>query len=270
MGNTESQEGFRVIDVNPNSPASEAGLMSYLDFIVSINGLKLQPDNTFSSIISKSLECRVFLKVYNIISSETREVVVVPRDNWGGQGYLGATVRWEHWNDFQGLKVLEVHPNSIASSAGLEPNEDFVLGTSEKTFNSIDHLGALIQAQSKLVLYVYNCRTNSVRKVSIENPQKGNLGLSVGEGMLNRLPSDVKELEVKSPNEPALVTVLQAEPQEEQKEEIPPPPCVHIPKTVPVMTSEQQTLKILPPPSIYESHQQKSNFQVLESKYVTS
>lgn len=95
MGSSESTHGFRVIDIQLNSPAKSAGLISYLDFIVSANGIHLQPNGALHNIISKSLKCRVFLKVFNILTQEIREVIVIPSNEWGGDGLLGASLRWE-------------------------------------------------------------------------------------------------------------------------------------------------------------------------------
>ena len=59
MGSAESVPGYRVVDVNPNSPASEAGLRSYLDIIISANGVRLNSGPGFVNILSKSNSCKV-------------------------------------------------------------------------------------------------------------------------------------------------------------------------------------------------------------------
>lgn len=78
MGSQQGNQAFRVIDVFPSSPAQESGLQSYLDFILSANGLHLSTDQQFSKIIQKSRGCKVFLQVYNELSKTVRDICVVP------------------------------------------------------------------------------------------------------------------------------------------------------------------------------------------------
>ena len=56
MGNSTSQEeskvGYRVLGVQPNSPAEKGGLVSFFDFIVEANGISLNTlDDTFVKLI---------------------------------------------------------------------------------------------------------------------------------------------------------------------------------------------------------------------------
>ena len=57
MGNGPSQEeadkvGYRVLGVQPNSPAAKGGLVSFFDFIVAANGIPLKTlDSTFVDLI---------------------------------------------------------------------------------------------------------------------------------------------------------------------------------------------------------------------------
>ena len=81
MGSNTSTYGFRIIHIENNSPAAKAGLVSYLDFIVEANGVALSPDNTLNTIISKSLNCKVLLKVFNALSSQFRTLQVLPSNS---------------------------------------------------------------------------------------------------------------------------------------------------------------------------------------------
>ncbi len=48
--------GYRVLGVQPNSPASEANLVSVFDFIVAARGVPLKAmDNTFFDMVKDSL-----------------------------------------------------------------------------------------------------------------------------------------------------------------------------------------------------------------------
>ena len=78
MGNTTSQDdsevvGYRVLGVQPNSPASKIGLVSFFDFIIAANGVPLKTlDSTFIDLIKASEDKPLPLTVYNCKASTTR------------------------------------------------------------------------------------------------------------------------------------------------------------------------------------------------------
>ncbi|CAN0452243.1 unnamed protein product, partial [Phaeothamnion confervicola] len=58
--------GYRVLGVQPNSPAGAVGLVSFFDFIVAANGVPLRTlDNTFIELIKSSQDKQLPLTVYN-------------------------------------------------------------------------------------------------------------------------------------------------------------------------------------------------------------
>lgn len=209
MGASESLAGYRVIEVSENSPASEAGLNSYLDFIIAANGLKLVPNNTFQNIISKSKGCRVFLRVFNVLTQAMRDVVVVPREDWGGDGLMGATIRWEDCIVGDVLRIVSVVPGSKAEAAGLVPYKEYVMGTQEETVASIDRLAMLMRKSDSIVLFVYNSDTQNVRKVCLET-SGDSVGLEVAQGMFHGWPG--------ASNSPTEVPPVQDEPQTTQED----------------------------------------------------
>jgi hypothetical protein len=101
MGNSNSSEeealskvGYRVLGVQPNSPASQIGLVSFFDFIVAANGVPLTTlDNTFIELIKLSEDKVLPLKVYNCKCKKVRDVELIPSRNWPGEGMLGVTIR---------------------------------------------------------------------------------------------------------------------------------------------------------------------------------
>jgi predicted metalloprotease with PDZ domain len=207
MGNSASQEeidavGYRVLGVQPNSPAACAGLVSFFDFVVAANEYPLKAlDQVFVEMIKESENKPLPLTIYNIKSETTRDVVITPRRNWGGQGMLGVTIRFDSfWRAEESLvRVLEVLPDSPAELAGLEPEKDYLLGTAERVFKDTDTLFDEVQKHldSTLEFFVYNTATDEVRVVVIMPTNnwngKGCLGLSVGHGYLHRLPHRCKQ-----------------------------------------------------------------------------
>lgn len=74
------------------------------------------------------------LAVYNTKNHTLRELVVVPSRRWAGEGLLGLTIRFDTFKgaDEHMLHVLEITRDSPADIAGLQPLEDYLLGTAEK------------------------------------------------------------------------------------------------------------------------------------------
>lgn len=207
MGQGASQEeldsvGYRVLGVQPNSPAASAGLVSFFDFVVAANSYPLKVlDQKFVEMIKESEDKPLPLTIYNIKSETTRDVVITPRRNWGGQGMLGVTIRFDtFWRAEESLvRVLEVMPDSPADLAGLEPEKDYLLGTAEKVFKDTEALYEEVRKYLDLTVefFVYNTDSDEVRVVVIMPTEdwngEGCLGISVGHGYLHRLPHRCKQ-----------------------------------------------------------------------------
>ena len=287
--------------ISENSPARQSGLISYLDFIISANGVALSPDKTLNTIISKSLNCKVSLRVFNILTGELRDVQVQPSNSWGGDGLLGATVRWENWKNTEGLRILEVTPESYAHQLGLRPRDDYILGTESHSINDVQGFEEILNDNKNFTLFVLNGRTAQVRTVEVKSGVR--LGCTVGEGMMNsiraievqgseevereevkvtvlRRKKDLQEgkgvakddelvvgLEKKEVKEKEKEKEMEKEKEKEKKEIEPPPPAVSWQKEKPKLTG---IIHILPPPSIYDLSMESLTFQprVMMSKYV--
>lgn len=189
--------GFRIFKVNPGSPAFDAGLEVFFDFIVEIAGSEMDShQKNFFEKIKESENQRTRLVVYNIRTHSKREVFVTPK-KWGGAGLLGAVVRYDELenSDNQGIRVLEVFTGSPAAQAGLIPNKDFLLGTTEVMFRDMDELGEIVNIclGRKIQIYVYNTDTESIREVTIvpntEWGGEGAIGADIRTGMLHRIPA---------------------------------------------------------------------------------
>lgn len=82
---------WHVLDVQQNSPASQAGLISNTDYIIGADSILHESEDLFSLIEShegKPLK----LYVYNYDSDRCREVTLVPNGAWGGEGSIGAGI----------------------------------------------------------------------------------------------------------------------------------------------------------------------------------
>lgn len=207
MGNSPSQEevenvGYRVLGVQANSPASSCGLVSFFDFIVEANGIPLKTlDTTFIDLIKASEDVVLPIRVFNSKSATTRDVALVPSRKWPGDGMLGITIRFDSYHnvDEDVVHILDVEAGSPADLAGLQADSDYLLGTSERVFKSVDALFEELQAHinKTMEIYVYNSNTDEVRNVVImpsdEWGGEGLLGAGLAHGFLHRLPPECRK-----------------------------------------------------------------------------
>ncbi|XP_071603488.1 Golgi reassembly-stacking protein 2 [Heliangelus exortis] len=204
MGSSQSVEipgggtdGYHVLRVQENSPGHRAGLEPFFDFIVSINGSRLNKDNdTLKDLLKANVEKPVKMLVYSSKTLELRETPVTPSNMWGGQGLLGVSIRF---CSFDGANenvwhVLEVEPNSPAALAGLRPHSDYIIGA-DTVMNESEDLFSLIETHEAkpLKLFVYNTDTDNCREVVITPNSawggEGSLGCGIGYGYLHRIPT---------------------------------------------------------------------------------
>ncbi|XP_027551248.1 Golgi reassembly-stacking protein 1 isoform X1 [Neopelma chrysocephalum] len=190
-------EGFHVHGVQENSPAQQGGLEPFFDFIIAIGHTRLNKENNMlKDLLKANAEKAVKLEVYNIKTMKIREVEVVPSNMWGGQGLLGASVRF---CSFQGANehvwhVLDVEPASPAALAGLQPYTDYVVGSDQILQESEDFFSLIESHEGKpLKLMVYNTEADSIREVVV-TPNgawggEGSLGCGIGYGYLHRIPT---------------------------------------------------------------------------------
>ncbi|XP_010078834.1 PREDICTED: Golgi reassembly-stacking protein 1 [Pterocles gutturalis] len=186
-----------VLQVQENSPAQQGGLEPFFDFIIAIGHTRLNKENNMlKDLLKANAEKAVKLEVYNIKTMKIREVEVIPSNMWGGQGLLGASVRF---CSFQGASehvwhVLDVEPASPAALAGLQPYTDYIVGSDQILQESEDFFSLIESHEGKpLKLMVYNTEADSIREVVV-TPNgawggEGSLGCGIGYGYLHRIPT---------------------------------------------------------------------------------
>ncbi|PAA76474.1 hypothetical protein BOX15_Mlig017158g2 [Macrostomum lignano] len=211
---------FHILRVQHNSPAKQAGLQPYFDFILAINGQHVTPERQLHSLLRPTAQAlsSVDLTVY---SSKQRTVRQVHIDlasgsepgsgQWGGHGLLGVSVRLccSAGQPALAWRVLDVAPGSPASVAGLRPDSDFIVGgaavvdcdaadcrTGSAPLHTHEDLFELIEshaaAQSALQLHVYCSSTEQFRLLTVRpDPNWGGdgaLGCGLGYGYLHQIP----------------------------------------------------------------------------------
>ncbi|KAF5282826.1 hypothetical protein FQR65_LT02824 [Abscondita terminalis] len=219
MGNANSvdipgggTEGYHVLRVQENSPGSKAGLQAFFDFIIAINGTRLDQDNeTLRQVLNDGIGKRVPLTVFSSKTQSVRSVTIEPSNDWGGQGLLGVSIRF---CSFEGANenvwhVLEVHPSSPAEIAGLRSFSDYII-SADSVLHENEDLFALIEAHEarSLKLYVYNSTDDCCREVTITPHRdwggEGSLGCGIGYGYLHRIP--IRSPTVVKPSHPQTST----------------------------------------------------------------
>mmetsp|Transcript_1664 Transcript_1664/g.2528 ORF Transcript_1664/g.2528 Transcript_1664/m.2528 type:complete len:377 (-) Transcript_1664:3978-5108(-) len=220
MGNEQSNQydgcttlGYRVLGVQPNSPASRAGLVSFFDFLVGVNGQLLFDngehddsngeyfeDLDFVAFLKDNVDQEIELLVWNIKNKTQRFINLTPTRNWEGTGLLGVTIRMDDYVTAEEnlLRILDIQAGSPASFAGMTPKIDYLLGTTMESFENEEVLGDVLyeNEDQELEVYVYNTETDMVRVVtiipSLNWGGQGLLGAEVGRGYLHRLPQSCR------------------------------------------------------------------------------
>uniref|UniRef100_A0A1I7YMR2 GRASP55_65 domain-containing protein n=1 Tax=Steinernema glaseri TaxID=37863 RepID=A0A1I7YMR2_9BILA len=86
-----SQNVWHVISVQPNSPASIAGLIGNTDYILGAESVLNQADDLIA-LVQANEGKPVKLYVYNVDNDSVREVSLTPNSAWGGEGCLGCDI----------------------------------------------------------------------------------------------------------------------------------------------------------------------------------
>lgn len=85
-------QGLHVLEVPSSSPANQAGLMSYKDFIIGSGDIIIRDSNDLSELLNTHVDKDLSLSIYNTDSEDIREVSVHPNRDWGGEGLLGCGI----------------------------------------------------------------------------------------------------------------------------------------------------------------------------------
>jgi len=199
-----TKSGYRILAIQSQSPASSVGLVPIFDFIVQADDRPLlAEDGTFTSIIREFENRLLTITVYNSKCRKLRNLSFTPCKNWGGEGLLGLTIKFDSFDGSEDsvIHVLDVNPDSPAEKAGLVEDVDYIIGTPYMVFENLDELYDLVADSvgdhedgqfEELELYIYNMETDMIRKVFLTPSQEwggeGVLGCGVGHGFLHRIP----------------------------------------------------------------------------------
>jgi hypothetical protein len=100
---------IRVLEVEPKSPASVAGLVPEKDFLLGTTTQTMDSVSTLAALLRQHENVVMDLYVYNSESDMVRVVVIMPTLSWGGRGLLGAEL---------GTGYLHRLPKASAATVG--------------------------------------------------------------------------------------------------------------------------------------------------------
>ena len=78
-----------VVEVEPGSPAAEAGLFAAEDYVLGTAEIAFYDSDDFFEEVAHHVNTELAIYVYNVSRDEVRQCVLRPRE-WAGEGILGA------------------------------------------------------------------------------------------------------------------------------------------------------------------------------------
>lgn len=121
-----SEDVWHVLDVIPNSPADNAGLLPYGDYIVGTPEGNVHGESGLGELVEDYLGRPLRLYVYNHEYAITRLVTLTPSRSWGGSGALGCVLGFGALHRLP-VPMTEpiVDPNGTLFEAARFSNEEY-------------------------------------------------------------------------------------------------------------------------------------------------
>eukprot|EP00756_Hemistasia_phaeocysticola_P051930 Hpha_TRINITY_DN27114_c0_g1::TRINITY_DN27114_c0_g1_i1::g.29342::m.29342 len=269
-------EGFQIVSVAPQSPAHQAGLIPFFDFVTHVGGKEVDgsmSSEPFRTFIKKNEGRAVQLTVFNTKTKAFREVSLTPTNTWGGSGLLGCAINWENVDKAQEYvwHVTGIRPGSPAHTSGFQGGRDYVIGmqpigdfrgtppmitmfTEAGDFhNRLEALqarrervamsGTRAAADDEVLVLLYDAVDNSVREVLVELGDHQSLGCDVARGYCHVIPVTQGDLRLPVVKQ-FFLSALQPPPAPAHS----PPPVSGVPPPPAAMSpAEPVTLQTKPP-----------------------
>ncbi|XP_068427099.1 Golgi reassembly-stacking protein 2-like [Clinocottus analis] len=127
---------WHVLEVEPNSPASLAGLRPHTDYIIGADTVMNESEDLFSLIEShegKGLK----LYVYNTDTDNCREVIITPNGAWGGEGSLGCGIGYGYLHRIPTRPFEEGKKISFPGNSPSEPVSPLKDGFTEVQLSAV-------------------------------------------------------------------------------------------------------------------------------------
>ncbi|KAL0090248.1 golgi reassembly stacking protein 2 [Phycomyces blakesleeanus] len=213
MGGAQSSEnghhGFHVLKVKKDSPAFQAGIEQFFDYIISIQGTSLEDGNSkeLVRILQENENKPVVMGIYSSKNQAVRDITLTPTKDWPSEdpnekSLIGCSIRYCSYERAgeNVWHVLDIAPNSPAEMAGIIAHSDYIIGSPHMALKNEEDFYQLVEefVNKPLRLYLYNTEWDSCREVIIVPSHEwggaGSLGCDVGYGLLHRIPRRHSEL----------------------------------------------------------------------------
>ncbi|EGG09278.1 uncharacterized protein MELLADRAFT_71291 [Melampsora larici-populina 98AG31] len=198
-------KGYHVLRVADSSPASEAGIEPFFDYIVGIGGQSITEDgDLLTNWLDQSEGKPIVLQVYSSRRQEVRNIRALPNRKWSMSptndskpSLLGLSLRLcSPENALENVwHILDIIEGSPAQDAGLVPFGDWVIGYAGGILRGENDFYRVVEEHEErpLRLFVYNADYEVTREVVIIPNRswgsgEGLLGCSIGFGLLHRIP----------------------------------------------------------------------------------
>lgn len=215
MGASESTlaglEGYQIVRVIGKSPAHNAGLVPFFDFITAVDKLALDRDDPafFFDYVRRNKDRAITCQVFNLRVRATRDVTVVPSDCWGGVGLLGCNVCWESADNAleSTYHIVEVARDSPAYHADLMAHRDYIIGmqpagdgSTITTFRDGNDFHSRVEewrarmavaprgTARTLLLMAFDSVDHSIKEVLLDMSASNSIGVDVASGYLHVVP----------------------------------------------------------------------------------
>lgn len=108
---------WHILEVHPSSPAEEAGLIPFTDYIIGADSILHESEDLFTLIEShKGRPLKMY--VYNIDKDACREVTITPNSKWGGEGSLGCGIGYGYLHRIP-IRVIPADAAKMVPPAGV-------------------------------------------------------------------------------------------------------------------------------------------------------
>ncbi|CCW60898.1 unnamed protein product [Phytomonas sp. EM1] len=220
-------EGFQVARLLPQSPAHQAGLVSYFDIIVALDHQNLKQGDTsplsfFKKYISDHAGHPICLTVFNLRLRSYREVYFISNSEWVGGGLLGCSIQWTHADEAlkQSWHITDILENSPAAFCpDLHANSVYIIGmqdTNEQIISLFKNEDDLYEWFSlwqdfrreeeargnsssnepsrnrhSILFLIYDIEENSVKEVVVDmgTDYEAPIGFTLSSGLLHLIPA---------------------------------------------------------------------------------
>ncbi|RVE58025.1 hypothetical protein OJAV_G00204910 [Oryzias javanicus] len=177
---------WHVLEVEPNSPASLAGLRAYVDYIIGADADMNEGEDLFSLIEAhEGRELKMY--VYSTDADNCREVIITPNSEWGGKGSLGCGIGFGYLHRIPTLPCKEGKKSFSAQSSDVAPAS--LDGLSEVHLSAVTPTVPVVSASAGLELSLATLSVSSNQDTERGNLPTGSMPHSGGSASFHHPPN---------------------------------------------------------------------------------